>query len=186
MTKTKRSFFEKLTGTRRLDGDFTVSENRPEPRQPISFYEDDSRRETFMEVEEAPKQQPSFAHPTENTEWEQEPEEENDGQLTIDMYQTESEIVIKSTIAGVKPEDIDVSINNDMITIRGARHMEEEVSEDKYYYQECYWGSFSRSVVIPVDVLPEKIEASLKNGILTIRLPKADTNKVKKIQVRGF
>ena len=184
MTKTKRSFFEKLTGTRRVDGNFSISE---EPRQPLSFYEDDSRRETFMEVDETPKQQPSFAHaPQQGTEWEQEPEEENDGQLTIDMYQTENEIVIKSTIAGVRPEDIDVSINNDMITIRGARHMEEEVSEDRYYYQECYWGSFSRSVVIPVDVLSDKIEASLKNGILTIRLPKADVNKIKKIQVRGF
>lgn len=188
MTKTKRSFFEKLTGTRHMDEDFSVTAE--ETHRPVSFYEDNSRQETFMEVEEAPKpSQPSFTRPTHNTEWEQEQreqEEENDGQLTIDMYQTENEIVIKSTIAGVKPEDIDVSINNDMITIRGARHMEEEVSEDKYYYQECYWGSFSRSVVIPVDVLSDKIEASLKNGILTIRLPKADTNKVKKIQVRGF
>jgi HSP20 family protein len=179
MTKTKRSFFAKLTGTSRIDEDILTPENS----RPVSLYEDDSQQESFMQVDTNPTQ--SFAHSPTNTQWEQEPEE-NDGQLTIDMYQTEAEIVIKSTIAGVKPEDIDVSINNDMITIRGARHMEEEVSEDRYYYQECYWGSFSRSVVLPVDVLADKVEASLKNGILTVRLPKADINKVKKIQVRGF
>ena len=110
----------------------------------------------------------------------------SEGQLTIDVYQTENDIVIKSTIAGVKPEDLDVTINNDMITIRGERKKEEEVSEENYYYQECYWGNFSRSVILPVDVLPERIEASMKNGILTIRLSKADTTKTKKIQVRGF
>ena len=110
----------------------------------------------------------------------------SEGQLTIDVYQTDNDIVIKSTIAGVKPEDLDVSINNDMITIRGERKKEEDVPEENYYYQECYWGNFSRSVILPVDVLPEKIEASMKNGILTIRLPKSDTTKTKKIQVRGF
>ncbi|MFC1623113.1 Hsp20/alpha crystallin family protein [Patescibacteria group bacterium] len=113
-------------------------------------------------------------------------EADDDGQLTIDVYQTDSEIVIKSTIAGVKPEDLDVSINNDMVVIKGERKFEEEIKEEDFYYQECYWGSFSRSIVLPVDVLSEKAEASLKNGILTIRLPKAETNKVKKIQVRGF
>lgn len=118
-------------------------------------------------------------------------EEENfssnaDGQLTIDVYQTDTEIVIKSTIAGVKPEDLDVSINNDMVTIKGERKNEEAVSAENYYYQECYWGHFSRSVVLPVDVISEKSEASLKNGILTIRLPKADNTKIKRIQVRGF
>lgn len=184
MTKTKPSFFEKLTGTRRINEDIDA----PKLSRPVSLYEDDSREESFMEVETHTPPAPSFAHnsPRQEAQWEQEPEEDNDGQLTIDMYQTENDVVIKSTIAGVRPEDLDVSINNDMITIRGSRQMEDEVTEDKYYYQECYWGSFSRSVVLPVDVLPEKIEASLKNGILTVRLPKADTNKVKKIQVRGF
>lgn len=182
MTKTKRSFFAKLTGTSRVDEETSIDS---ETSRPVALYEDDSQQESFMQVDTQPDR-PSFARPDANaTQWEQEPED-NDGQLTIDMYQTESEVVIKSTIAGVKPEDIDVSINNDMITIRGSRHMEEEVSEDKYYYQECYWGSFSRSVVLPVDVLSDKVEAALKNGILTVRLPKADINKVKKIQVRGF
>src|SRR5690606_10223362 len=107
-------------------------------------------------------------------------EDDTEGQLTIDVYQTEAEIVIKSTIAGVKPEDLDVSINNDMVTIKGERSNEEQVDHGNYYYQECYWGSFSRSVLLPVDVIPDKADASLKNGILTIRLPKADTTRTKK------
>ena len=69
--------------------------------------------------------------------------------------------MIKSTIAGVKPEDLDVAINNDMVTIKGERKNEEVVSSENYYYQECYWGNFSRSVVLPVDILSEKSEAKM-------------------------
>jgi len=111
---------------------------------------------------------------------------DQEGQLTIDVYQTESDIVIKSTIAGVKPEDLDIQINNDMVTIRGERRKEDEVREEDYYYQECYWGAFSRSIILPVDVEANKAEAIMKNGILTIRLPKAETAKARKIQVRGY
>ena len=102
------------------------------------------------------------------------------------MYQTDDAIVIKSIIAGVKPEDLDVAINNDMVTIKGERKNEESVPDGNYYYQECYWGPFSRSILLPVDIISDKAEASLKNGILTIRLPKADTTRIKRIQVRGF
>ena len=111
---------------------------------------------------------------------------DQEGQLTIDVYQTDTDIVIKSTIAGVKPEDLDVQINNDMVTIRGERKTEAEVREEDYYYQECYWGAFSRSIILPVDVQANKSEATMKNGILTIRLPKADSAQSRKIQVRGY
>jgi HSP20 family protein len=114
------------------------------------------------------------------------PQEDGEGQLTIDVYQTDNEIIIKSTIAGVKPEDLDVSISNDMITIQGERRRDEDIPEENYYYQECYWGGFSRSVILPVDVIADKIEASMKNGILTIKMLKADNTRTKKIQVRGF
>jgi len=111
---------------------------------------------------------------------------DQEGQLTIDVYQTDSDIVIKSTIAGVRPEDLDIQINNDMVTIRGERRKEDEAREEDYYYQECYWGAFSRSIILPVDVEANKSEAVMKNGILTIRLPKAETAKARKIQVRGY
>src|SRR4030043_1930113 len=167
MAKEKRSFFERLTGSRKID----------EGGQSMPVYSDMEETEMVMRTE------PSTYTPSSQESW---GTSDAEGQLTIDVYQTESEIVIKSTIAGVKPEDLDVSINNDMVTIKGERKNEEEVMGENYYYQECYWGQFSRSVVLPVEVLAEKAEASLKNGILTIRLPKADMTKAKKIQVRGF
>lgn len=108
---------------------------------------------------------------------------EYEGQLTIDMYQTKDNVIIKSTIAGVRPEDIDVTIANDMVTIRGERKRDFEASSEDYFYQECYWGSFSRSVVLPVDVDIDNVGADLKDGILTVILPKAAKARAKKIKV---
>ena len=113
-------------------------------------------------------------------------EDYEEGQLSVDVFQTKDAIVIKSTIAGVKPEDIDISINNDMVTIRGKRQEEETIQEDDYFYQECYWGNFSRSVIIPVDIDSESIEADLKDGILTVIIPKAAKAKTKKVKVKGL
>ncbi|MDD4902345.1 MAG: Hsp20/alpha crystallin family protein [Patescibacteria group bacterium] len=100
------------------------------------------------------------------------PEDFEEGQLSIDVYETEKNIIIKSTIAGVKPDDLDITIDNDMLTIRGKRHDEAEKEGRDYLYQECYWGSFSRSVILPVEVDAKKIDASLENGVLTITLKK--------------
>ncbi len=108
-----------------------------------------------------------------------------EGQLNIDMYQTKDNVIIKSTIAGVRPEDIDITVANDMVSIKGTRHKEESVSADDYFYQECYWGNFSRSVIVPVDIDSEEIEADLKDGILTIIIPKAAKAKTKKVKVKG-
>ena len=178
MTKIKKSFFEKLTGARKVNDKEDNKFERSENFQPISnIYTEDAQEEMLVNV---PNEQNIQENPSSV------PQEDGEGQLTIDVYQTENDIIIKSTIAGIKPEDLDVSINNDMVTIRGERKLDEEVEEKNYYYQECYWGKFSRSVILPVDVLADKIEASMKNGILTIRMPKADKSKAKKIQVRGF
>lgn len=107
-----------------------------------------------------------------------------EGQLSIDVYQTDKDIIVKSTIAGVKPDDIDISINDDMLTIRGKRQMLEEVDEDDYLYRECYWGAFSRSIILPVEIRADKIEAVLENGVLTVVLPKAKTAKRTEIKVK--
>jgi len=107
-----------------------------------------------------------------------------EGQLSIDVYQTPKSIVVKSTIAGVKPEDIDISINNDMLTIRGKREEKETIEEDDYLYRECYWGSFSRSIILPVEVKPEEIEAVLENGVLTVFLPKSKSSKQISVKVK--
>lgn len=107
-----------------------------------------------------------------------------EGQLSIDVYQTDKDIIVKSTIAGVKPEDIDISLNNDMLTIRGRRQMEEEIDDENYLYRECYWGAFSRSIILPVEIKADKIEAILENGVLTVVLPKAKTAKRTEIKVK--
>jgi HSP20 family protein len=120
--------------------------------------------------------------PVKEKSWLEEAETE-EGQLTIDVYQTDQDIIIKSTIAGVKPEDIDISINNDMVTIRGKRTKDEQINAENYYYQELYWGMFSRSIILPVEVDPDKTKAVIKNGILTIKLPKSEKTKIKKINV---
>lgn len=109
-----------------------------------------------------------------------------EGQLNIDMYQTRDNVIIKSTIAGVRPEDIDITVANDMVTVKGARRKEENIPPEDYFYQECYWGSFTRSVIVPVDIDSENIEADLKDGILTIVVPKAAKAKTKKVKVKGL
>lgn len=109
-----------------------------------------------------------------------------EGALNIDMYQTKDNVIIKSTIAGVRPDDIDITVANDMVTIKGSRSREEKITQDDYFYQECYWGSFSRSVIVPVDIDSEQIEADLKDGILTVVIPKAAKAKTKKVKVKGL
>ena len=108
---------------------------------------------------------------------------ETEGELAIDVYQTESHLVIQSAIAGVKPEDLDISMERDIITIKGIRQKPFEESGD-YFTQECYWGPFSREVILPVEVDPDRAEATMKDGILTIRIPKILREKKRRIKVR--
>ena len=110
--------------------------------------------------------------------------EEVEGQLAVDVYQTKDNVVIKAPIAGVKADDIDISVSEDVVTLRGERVEEREVDREHYYVQECYWGSFSRSVILPTSTVAEKAQASLRDGVLTITIPKVAQDKVKKIKVR--
>lgn len=119
---------------------------------------------------------------TESSEW----AEDYEGQLAIDVYQTGNEVVIKAPIAGVSPENIDISINDDVVTIKGERKQEKEVKQEDYYCQECYWGAFSRSVILPVGVAADRAKASFKDGILTVSLPKASAARAKKIKVKSL
>lgn len=108
----------------------------------------------------------------------------DEGQLAIDVYQTPDEIMIESPIAGVSADDLDIAITNESVTIRGKREHMDRVREEDYFYQECYWGRFSRSVILPQEIDPERAEASIKNGVLTVRLPKLKRAKSKKIRVK--
>jgi len=107
---------------------------------------------------------------------------EEEGQLAVDVFEKNDKVVIKSTIAGIKPEDLDISIENDMITIRGQRHEEGYEHGRDYYYQECYWGNFSRTIILPVHIKSDEAEANVKNGVLTITIPKM--HKTAKVDVK--
>ena len=133
-----------------------------------------------IEEPEVKKEEPSLVKAVKDKEkW-----FETEGQLAIDIYQTENELVIRSAIAGVKPEFLDISFERDIIIIRGKR---EKPSEEKgdYFSQECYWGPFSREIILPVEVDPNLAEATMKEGILTIRLPKIEREKKRVIKVRA-
>jgi len=142
----KKSFFERLTGTTKVD------------------------KKEEKEVEETKS-------------WLEEADEE--GQLTVDVYQTTDSIVIKTIVAGVKPEDLDISINRDMVTIRGKREEEKTTTNDNYFCKELYWGSFSRTIMLPQEVQPEEAEALERHGLLIITLPKIDKEKQTKLKVKS-
>ncbi len=111
-------------------------------------------------------------------------EPEPGGELSVDVYQTSDYIVIKAFISGVQPNTVDISLTREMVTISGTREDEKEVEEDGYYQRELYWGSFSRTILLPEEVDVDMAEASEKHGILMIRLPKINKKRQTKLKVR--
>ena len=109
--------------------------------------------------------------------------EEYEGQLAIDAFQTNDSVVVKAPIAGVKPQDLEISVTDEVLHVRGHRKQESQEDQDSYFVQECYWGSFSRSFVLPVPVDADKAQANLKDGILTIVIPKQEKSKTKVIKI---
>jgi HSP20 family protein len=103
----------------------------------------------------------------------------------VDMYQTDDAVVVKSAIPGIKPEDIDISITGDTLTIRGETKVEEEVNEENYMRRERRYGSFCRSLALPLPVVTDKAEAEFENGVLTLTLPKAEEVKPKAIKIKA-
>jgi HSP20 family protein len=134
--------------------------------------------ETVTATEPAPV---SAAAPAADDEWD---EDENvPGQLAVDVYETKQRLVVKARTAGVNKSDLDVSISDNQLTIRGTLSSGTEEGVENYFLQECYWGEFSRTIALPVPVKEEEIEAVLKDGVLTISFTKVQQDTVKKIQV---
>jgi HSP20 family protein len=123
--------------------------------------------------------QPSIAGKSDSPEeWLNYEEPETEGQLALDVYQTDKKIMVKSTIAGVKPENLKISLHHDLLTINGTRSAGTEINEKNYLFRECYWGSFSRSIILPTEVDSKRVEAELENGVLTISLYKIFPDKI--------
>lgn len=171
-----KSFFERLTGSIRINED-----EAPEPVLRPTV-EPKSKRKT-KEPEERARTIPVTTDEVPNGREIEEAEPAEEGQLTVDIYDEGPVIVIQSSVAGVKPEDIDISLQEETLTIRGTRQRHKEVSEANFYYKELYWGTFSRSIILPEEVDFQKADANIKNGLLTIRLPKKDRSE-KKIKIK--
>lgn len=153
-----KSFFDKLTGSGGIN----------DGREDFSDLETDFDKDN---------------HPlTKTSPWE---EEEKEGELSVDVYDDKDKIIIKTMVAGVRPEDLDISITRDMVTIKGIRSEEKETTRDNYYHQELYWGSFSRTIMLPAEVDIEESNATEKHGLLIITLPKIDKERKTKLKVRN-
>lgn len=151
MAKEKRSFFERLTGTVRMD--------------------DESEAKFAKKI-------------TPNAESWIEEEIDKDAELTVDVYQTPEMIVVKAMIAGVRPEDLDVSITRDQVVVRGTREEERVAREEDYFARELFWGSFSRTIQLPEEIDVDEAEAIEKHGLLILKLPKLDKKRQSKLKVK--
>jgi len=154
----KRSFFDRLTGS-------TSVEEQLEPK-----------RDFLMKGEKPTKKNDNG--------WIEEENEE--AELSIDLFQTPTDIIIQTMVAGVKPENLELSIARDIVTIRGEREESRNIDENNYFTQELYWGKFSRTVSLPVEVEPEEVEATEKHGLVTIKIKKVDKEKKNSIKVKSI
>lgn len=172
MANDAKSFFEKLSGVKRVNDDEDTDAEEEIAMRVLNDAappadEEDDEKESSDDEESAPE----FL-------------EEAEGQLTVDVYETPNHFVIKSAVAGVAEDKLDIAISSESVTIRGNREHEEKVKDQKYYVQECYWGRFARSIILPQEIDPDKAAASLKNGILKIMLPKINKGKTKKLKIK--
>ena len=119
-----------------------------------------------------------------NSDWMEEESEE--AELTVDLYQTPTEIIIQTMVAGVRPEDLELTIARDSVTIRGNRMESRKIEEDDYFVKELYWGSFSRTLSLPAEVEPEEAEATEKHGLVTIHLQKVDKEKRNSVKIKSI
>lgn len=152
----KRSLFEMLTGT--------ISLRKREP-----------------DTEEVTVEHPSRETPFSG--WEQ---AEAEGELAVDVYQTNDAIIVQAMVAGVPSENLTVSATREMLTIKGRRSAPVNIAPDNYFYQELYWGAFSRTILLPSEVEADEVEATERHGLLTIKLPKLDKGKIKTVKIKSL
>ena len=185
MLKEKKSFFERLAGSISVEDeddvvDFTPEqENEPEEEVPIKHMG------MKQPIATSPVSRTKITHVVEEDDMEEEPDME-EGELSVDVYQTATEIIIEAMVAGVKPEDLHLSITRDMVTIKGRRDGNTQVTHDDYFYKELYWGTFTRTILLPHEVEIEEAEAVEKHGLLIIRLPKVDKARQTKLKVKSI
>ncbi|HUX80806.1 MAG TPA: Hsp20/alpha crystallin family protein [Candidatus Paceibacterota bacterium] len=165
----KRSFFERLSGSSPAD-------------DPFDSFDDE------MPIVTAPAQSQSSRRSNDDAIRSRIAEDNphsGEGQLPVDVHQTTSDITIRAFVAGVRPDELSISISRDMVEIEGNRSEREQIANADYFTRELFWGSFSRSIVLPQEVDVEASSASAKDGLLTIILPKLDKAKQTKLRVKA-
>lgn len=176
MLKEKKTFFERLSGAITVDDqDEPVTVERS-----YDDYEEQPRRSPAVREESRPTTRRPIA-PAEEEEY-----EEEEGELSVDVYQTDTDLIIEAMVAGVKPDDLHLSITRDMVTIKGKRDGNANVDENDYFYRELYWGNFSRTILLPHEIDIEGAEAVEKHGLLIIRMPKLDKGRAAKLKVKSI
>jgi len=161
----KPSFLERLTGNQADEYDRVLDDEH-------QFGEDDDLAVDEQEYQEEENWEEPDAGPAQ------------DGELPVDMYQTDDHIVIRALVAGVSPNDLEISITRDMVTVRGVREEYQEANDDGYFHRELFWGSFSRTLLLPEEVAIDEAEAQEKHGMLEIKLPKLDKHRTTQLKVR--
>lgn len=184
MLKEKKSFFERLAGSISVEDedeqvDFSPEEDVKE--EAVSIKRSGVRQVT-------PISRTKITHAVESDEDDKDEDQPDleEGELSVDVYQTTSEIIIEAMVAGVKPEDLHLSITRDMVTIKGRRDGNTQITHDDYFYKELYWGTFTRTILLPHEVEIEEAEAVEKHGLLIIRLPKVDKARQTKLKVKSI
>ncbi len=174
----KKSFFERLTGSIRFDEE---DEKDISPR-PSVFSEYVGNRNPLAESKTI-----SVRDGGDNDFTQELPvHEDEEGQLTVDIYQTATDIVVQTMVAGVRPEDLSITITRDMITIKGRREENKTINSDDFFVRELYWGSFSRTILLPQEVEPESAEAIERHGLLVVKLPKIDKSKKTTLKIKSL
>ena len=169
----KKSFLERLTGSIRFEDN---EENEEE--EEVTF--NGLNRKISSSGKDNSESKEKYL--TKESKW----EEEIDAELTIDVYQTPSDIIVQTMVAGVQPDNLSLTITRDTITIRGKREENQSIDKENYYVQELYWGSFSRTISLPEEIDPEEAEAIEKHGLLIIKLPKLDKNRETKLKIKSI
>jgi HSP20 family protein len=173
----KKSFFERLTGSMRVNEDEMFDHNdhiETKTMEPAPAVNNPYEKTIKVSQERDP-----FEHAYVE-------EEEEEGELPIDVYQTDSEIIIQAFVAGVRPDELQISITRDTMTLKGKRQVAGNIDDDEYFIRELYWGTFSRTVELPAEVEPEEAEAVEKHGLIIIKLPKIDKQKRASIRVKSI
>ena len=162
MENKKRSFFERLTGSMGAEEEHSDHKKEYSTKGNKGDREDKKNNGNWIE------------------------EENDEAELSVDVYQTPTDIVVQTMVAGVKPEDLELSIARDIITIRGNREENRNIDEENYFTKELYWGKFSRTISLPAEVEPEEVEATEKHGLITIKIKKVDKEKKNNVKVKSI